>query len=105
MALIQRLSFIVRSWLNALFNRAADPVAEIESSYERLRDELQGVNRGIADPTIQKKRLEMHRERLRATVEKHDEQIERLQATQARLVEGQVVLRGRIEEFGRTKRR
>jgi len=72
MTLFQRLSFTVQSWLNALLNRAADPAAELDYSYEQLRDELQGINRGIADLTTQKKRLEMHRERLQAAVEKHD---------------------------------
>lgn len=136
MSLLGRLSFVVRSWLNALLNRVADPAAELDYSYEQLRDELQGINRGIADITTQRKRLELHRERLRAAAEKHDEQvqeairqdrddlarralekkhavtdeladldeqIDRLRATQDRLVERQVTLRGRIEGF-RTKK-
>lgn len=74
-SLLARLSFAVRSWLNALLNRVADPAAELDYSYEQLRDELQEVNRGIADLTTQKKRLELHRERLRANVEKHDGQV------------------------------
>lgn len=75
MSLLGRLSFTVRSWLNALLNRARDPAAELDYSYEQLRDELQEVNRGIASVTTQKKRLEMHRERLEAAVEKHDGQV------------------------------
>ena len=67
---------MVRSWLNALLNRVEDPTAQLDYSYEQLRDELQEINRGIADLTTQKKRLEMHRERLRAAVEKHDEQVQ-----------------------------
>lgn len=131
-SLLGRLSFVVRSWLNALLNRAADPAAELDYSYEQLRDELQSINRGIADLTTQKKRLELHRERLRGNVEKHDEQvrealrqgredlarralekkhttadqladldeqIERLQATQDRLIDRQIALRGRVEGF------
>jgi phage shock protein A len=130
--LLGRLSFVVRSWVNALLDRATDPAAELDYSYEQLRDQLQEINRGIAELTTQKKRLEMHRERLRRNVEKHDEQvreavhqdrddlarralekkhttqdqvvgldeqIERLQATQDKLVENQVTLRGRIEGF------
>jgi len=75
MGLLDRLSFTIRAWINDLLNRAADPVAELDYSYEQLRDELQEINRGIADLTTQKKRLELHRERLRAAVEKHDEQV------------------------------
>ncbi|WP_331235647.1 PspA/IM30 family protein [Natronorarus salvus] len=132
MSLLDRISFTIRSWLNALVNRVSDPAAELDYSYEQLRNELQRVNRAIADLTTQKKRLELHRERLRANVEKHDgqareairqdredlarralekkktttheladldEQIDRLQATQDRMVERQVALRGRIEGF------
>jgi len=130
--LFDRISFAVRAWLNDLLNRAADPSAELDYSYEQMRDELQEVNRGIADLTTQKKRLELHRERLRSNAEKHDrqvreavrqdrddlarralqkkhavtdqiadldEQIQRLQATQDRLVERQVDVRGQIEGF------
>ncbi|QGA82122.1 PspA/IM30 family protein [Halomicrobium sp. LC1Hm] len=74
MSLLRRFGFVVRSWLNALLNRVEDPVAQLDYSYEQLRDELQEINRGIADLTTQKKRLEMHRKRLRAAVEKYDEQ-------------------------------
>jgi hypothetical protein len=60
MTLFQRLSFTVQSWLNALLNRAADPAAELDYSYEQMRDQLQQVKRGIADLTTQKKRLEIY---------------------------------------------
>ncbi|WP_226012768.1 PspA/IM30 family protein [Halomicrobium salinisoli] len=132
MTLFDRLAFAIRAWVNDLLNRTADPSAELDYSYEQMRDELQEVNRGIADLTTQKKRLELHRERLRSNAEKHDqqvreavrqdrddlarralekkhavtdqladldEQIERLQATQDRLVQRQVDFRGRIEGF------
>ncbi|MBV0900304.1 PspA/IM30 family protein [Haloarcula salina] len=74
MSLFGRFLFLVRSKLNALLNRASDPSAELDYSYEQLRDELQDVTRGIADVTTQKKRLEIHRRRLRENVEKHDAQ-------------------------------
>lgn len=74
MSLFRRLLFFVRSKLNALLNRASDPAAELDYSYEQLRGELQDVTRGIADVTTQKKRLEIHRRRLRENVEKHDAQ-------------------------------
>ncbi|WP_377077070.1 PspA/IM30 family protein [Natronoarchaeum sp. GCM10025703] len=75
MSLFGRLSFVIRSWANALLNRVSDPKAELDYSYEQLRDELQAINRGIAEVTTQKKRLEMHRTRLRSNVEKHDDQV------------------------------
>lgn len=75
MSFFGRLSFAIRSWANALLNRVSDPKAELDYSYEQLRDELQAINSGIAEVTTQKKRLEMHRTRLRSNVEKHDEQV------------------------------
>ncbi|WP_135303915.1 PspA/IM30 family protein [Haloarcula amylovorans] len=74
MSLLGRISYTIRAKLNALLNRASDPSAELDYSYEELRDELQRVTRGIADVTTQKKRLEIHRRRLRENVEKYDGQ-------------------------------
>ena len=74
MSLLGRIAFAVRAKLNALLNRASDPSSELDYSYEQLRDELQRVTRGIADVTTQKKRLEIHRRRLRENVEKYDGQ-------------------------------
>lgn len=74
-SLLRRFSFTLRAWLNALLNRHADPVAELDYSYEQLRDELQNVNKAIADVATQRKRLEIHRRRLRETAEHHEEQV------------------------------
>ncbi|QIO21033.1 PspA/IM30 family protein [Haloarcula sp. JP-L23] len=74
MSLLGRIGFAIRAKLNALLNRTSDPSAELDYSYEELRDELQRVTRGIADVTTQKKRLEIHRRRLRENVEKYDGQ-------------------------------
>jgi phage shock protein A len=74
MSLLGRISFAIRAKLNALLNRTSDPSAELDYSYEQLRDELQKVTRGIADVTTQKKRLEIHQRRLRENVEKYDGQ-------------------------------
>jgi phage shock protein A len=63
-SLLDRIAFSVESWLDALLNRASNPAAELDYSYEQLRDQLQEFNRGIAELTTQKKHLELHRERL-----------------------------------------
>jgi len=55
-------------------NRVSDPASELDYSHEQLRDELQTVTRAVADVTTQKKRLEIHRRRLRENVEKYDGQ-------------------------------
>src|SRR6056297_1318991 len=74
MGILARASYVVRSKLNALINRAEDPNETLDYSYERMRDELQDVKKGIADLTTQKKRLEMQKRRLEQNVEKHNEQ-------------------------------
>jgi len=74
MGLLARLSYAVRAKLNSAVSRAEDPSDTLDYSYERLRDQLQDVKRGIADLTTQQKRLEMRRRRLAENAEKHDEQ-------------------------------
>lgn len=74
MGIVSRVSYVVRSKLNALVRSAEDPTETLAYSYERLRDQLQDVETGLADLTAQKKRLEVQRERLAQNVEKHDDQ-------------------------------
>jgi len=74
MGILSRTSYVIRSKINAVLNRAEDPNETLDYSYERLRDRLQDVETGLADLTAQKKRLEVQRERLAQNVEKHDDQ-------------------------------
>ena len=74
MGVLSRLSYVVRSKVNAALNRAEDPRETLDYSYEQMRDELQEVKRGIASLTTQKKRLEMQQRRLEEDVEKHNRQ-------------------------------
>ena len=64
MGILSRASYVIRSKINAVLNRAEDPSETLDYSYERLRDELQDVKKGIADLTTQKKRLEIQKRRL-----------------------------------------
>lgn len=74
MGIVSRISYAVRSKLNALVRSTEDPSETLDYSYERLRDQLHDVEKGLADLTAQKKRLEVQRERLAQNVEKHDDQ-------------------------------
>ena len=56
MGILSRLSYQVRSKLNAVLNRSSNPGEQLDYSYEQMRDELQDVKKGIADLTTQKKR-------------------------------------------------
>jgi len=74
MSLLGGLAFTVRSKLSALISRASDPATALDYSYEQLRDELQDVTRAVADVMAQRRRLEIHRRRLRENVETYDAQ-------------------------------
>jgi len=74
MGILSRASYVIRSKVNALLNRAEEPGQTLDYSYEQLRDELQNVKQGIADLTTQKKRLEIQKRRLEENVERHNEQ-------------------------------
>jgi phage shock protein A len=74
MGIVSRLSYAVRSKVNALVRSTEDPSETLDYSYERLRDKQQEVETGLADLTAQKKRLEVQRERLAQNVENHDDQ-------------------------------
>jgi len=74
MGILPRTSYVIRSKINAVLNRAEDPNETLDYSYEQLRDELQDVKQGIADLTTQKKRLEIQKRRLEENVEKHNDQ-------------------------------
>ena len=74
MGLLSRASYQIRASLSALLSRFSDPSAELDYSYERMRDELQDVNRGVADLATQRKRLAKHRDRLQENADKNREQ-------------------------------
>ncbi len=61
MGILSRTSYVIRSKINSILNRAEDPTETLDYSYEQMRDQLQEVKRGIADLTTQKKRLEMQK--------------------------------------------
>ncbi|MEM4781921.1 MAG: PspA/IM30 family protein, partial [Halalkalicoccus sp.] len=74
MGILSRMSYVIRSKVNSVLNRAEDPRETLDYSYEQMRDRLQDVKQGIADLTTQKKRLEMQKRRLEENVEKHNDQ-------------------------------
>ncbi len=74
MSLLDRLIYTIEARINEFLGRVSDPGAELDYSYERMQDELQEVNRGVADLATQRKRLEKHRDRLQSNVEKHAQQ-------------------------------
>ena len=74
MGLMSRTSNVVQAWISKLLDRAEDPSVTLDYSYERQRESLQNVKRGIADVVTAKKRLELQTQKLELEMPKLDEQ-------------------------------
>ena len=72
--LMSRTSNLVQAWVSKLLGRAEDPAVTLDYSYERQREMLQNVKRGVADVVTAKKRLELQTQKLEQEVVKLDGQ-------------------------------
>ena len=68
--LLDRIGQLVRAWVHRLLSGAEDPAVTLDYSYERQRQLLQNVKRGVADVVTAKKRLQLQAERLGQSVGK-----------------------------------
>jgi phage shock protein A len=67
---LQRFTTLVKAWINRLLSGAEDPAVTLDYSYERQRQLLQNVKRGVADVVTAKKRVELQAQRLEQTADK-----------------------------------
>jgi phage shock protein A len=74
MGLISRMTTVIRVKLSRLLDRAEDPRETLDYAYERQLQLLQEVRRGIVDVTTSKRRLELQRAKLQASLDKLTEQ-------------------------------
>jgi phage shock protein A len=74
MGLMSRTSNVVKAWISKLLDRAEDPAVTLDYSYEKQREMLQKVKKGIADVVTAKKRLELQTQKLEVELPKLDEQ-------------------------------
>jgi phage shock protein A len=74
MGLMSRTSNVIRAWISKLLDRAEDPSVTLDYSYERQREMLQKVKKGIADVVTAKKRLELQTQKLEVEMPKLDTQ-------------------------------
>jgi phage shock protein A len=74
MGLMSRTSNVIRAWISKLLDRAEDPSVTLDYSYERQREMLQKVKKGIADVVTAKKRLQLQTQKLELELPKLDEQ-------------------------------
>jgi phage shock protein A len=72
--LMERAMTVIRAKLSKLIGRAEDPRETLDYSYERQRDMLQDVKRGIAEVATAKKRLQLQSDKLEQSVPKLDSQ-------------------------------
>jgi phage shock protein A len=74
MGVISRISTIIRAKMSKLLDRAEDPRETLDYSYERQREMLQNVKRGIVEVVTSKKRLELQAQRLNESIARLDQQ-------------------------------
>jgi len=74
MGLLQRVSTFFASKLNAVLDSIDDPNAELDYSYEKMRDLLAETRRHLVDVTTAKKGLEMQISSLRAQARSYEEE-------------------------------
>jgi phage shock protein A len=74
MGLMSRTSNVIKAWISKLLDRAEDPAVTLDYSYEKQREMLQKVKKGIADVVTAKKRLELQTQKLEVELPKLDEQ-------------------------------
>jgi phage shock protein A len=68
--LMSRTSTVVQAWISKLLGQAEDPAVTLDYSYERQREQLQKVKKGVADVVTSKKRLELQTQKLEQEVAK-----------------------------------
>lgn len=76
MGILKRAAGVFSAKVNSLLNRVEDPKEMLDYSYEKQKELLMNVNKGIADVMTAKKQLENKREELKAAVSKYQNQAE-----------------------------
>ncbi|MDQ3669705.1 MAG: PspA/IM30 family protein [Actinomycetota bacterium] len=71
---MSRTSTLIKAWISKLLGQAEDPSVTLDYSYERQREQLQNVKRGVADVVTAKKRLELQTSKLEQEVVKLESQ-------------------------------
>ena len=77
MGLFNRTRTIVEAKLNAIIGAAEDPRETLDLSYEKQRDMLQQVQRGLIEVTTAKRRLQLQAAQLDAGIRDADDQARR----------------------------
>ena len=68
--LVSRTTTVIKAHISKLLDRAEDPAVTLDYSYEKQRELLQNVKKGIAEVVTAKKRLELQTQKLEQDVAK-----------------------------------
>ena len=68
MGLMSRISTVVKAKINRLVDDAENPAENLDYAYEKQREMLQNVKRGIVEMVTTKRRLQLQAEKVRASV-------------------------------------
>ena len=74
MGVMSRMSTVVKSKMNRLLDRAEDPRETLDYAYDKQREMLQNVKRGIVEMVTTKRRLQLQAEKVRANIANVDNQ-------------------------------
>jgi len=72
MSLLERMSTLIEAKMNKIMGKVEDPRETLDYSYEKQLDLLQNVRKGVAEVATSKKRLELQKARLQASIDKTD---------------------------------
>ena len=74
MGMLSRMSTIVKSKINRVLDDAEDPRETLDYSYEKQREMLRNVKRGVVEMVTAKRRLELQAKKAEANIAKLDSQ-------------------------------
>ena len=68
MGVLSRMSTVVKSKMNRLLDNAENPSETLDYAYEKQREMLRNVKRGVVDMVTTKRRLQLQAEKVRANI-------------------------------------
>lgn len=74
MGVLSRLATVIKARMNQILTQSEDPAALLDYSYEKQRELLNDVKRGIVEVVTSRRRLELQAEKLRANLDKLEQQ-------------------------------
>ena len=74
MGFLSRMSNVFKAKMNSLLDRAEDPAEMLDLSYEKQREMLQNVKRGVVEMVTTKRRLELQASKVQQNISKLDSQ-------------------------------